>query len=128
MDEQMVITLVLVIISNHSPSGLISEPLPGFWGPILSTEAENVRSTLSKSLLQLGPRHRPQDPSARGLAQTWMLWSVAGRRLTEAVGVCCQAARWLAHSDPSTALSLAPFGSGLFCQLSFAAWNKITPR
>lgn len=50
----MVIALALVIISNHSPSGLISEPFPGFWGPLLSKEAENARSAFSKSLLCLG--------------------------------------------------------------------------
>lgn len=51
-DEQMVIALALVIISNHS--GLISKPFPGFWGPLLSKEAENARSAFSEFLLCSG--------------------------------------------------------------------------
>lgn len=66
----MVIALALVI-SNHSPSGLISEPFLGFWGPLLSKEAENARSTFSKSLLCLGlsTGHRLYHPRP---AQTLM--------------------------------------------------------
>lgn len=61
----MVIALALVIISNRSPSGLISEPFPGFWGPLLSKEAEHARPAFSKSLLCLGLStgrrlHRPR--------------------------------------------------------------------
>lgn len=121
----MVTALALVIISNHSPSGLISEPFPGFWGPLLSKEVENAGSAYSESLLCLGPStghrlYRPRPSPDFDVAEC------CRQRLAEAVGVCCQAARWLAHSGPSTALPLAPLGSGLFCQLSLATRKKIT--